>query len=48
MEVAWKQRHHVAKNPVNIFNYFFLNAKWCKPADLRHLAVKILKIIKSF
>ena len=43
MEVAWKQRHRVAKNHVNNFNYFFLDAIWCNPADLRHLAVKKFK-----
>ena len=36
--VAWKQRHRVAKNHVNKNNNFFLNAIWCKPKDLRHLA----------
>ena len=38
--VAWKQRHHVAKNHVNKNNQFFLDAIWCKPVDLRHLADK--------
>ena len=28
------------QKPVNNFNIFFLDAIWCKPADLRHLADK--------
>ena len=39
---APKQRHRVAKNHVNEINYFFLDAIWCKPSDLRHLADKKL------
>ena len=30
------------QNPVNKNNYFYPNAIWCKPADLRHLADKKL------
>ena len=41
--VAPEQRHRVAKNHVNNFNYFFLNAIWCNPVDLRHLAVNYFK-----